>query len=171
MRKANLSELKEDSWPSPMGKFNSFGATLNDAIGGDAKSTDPSKRHPFEVEIARILPGAWNYPYHWHSAQWEFYLVLSGSGVIRDAEGTTIVGPGDFFMFAPGEAHQIGNARADTDFLYYVIANNTISDHCYYPDSDKWAVGIPGARKVIKGSEVEYLHGEDAPPMMPGQPT
>ena len=92
-----------------------------EAVGEDAKvvinlfrgsprafpyAVDMMERHPFDVEILRIPPGKIPYPYHSHSAQWEFYHVISGHGLSRDAEGTTPIEPGDAFLFKPGEPHQ-----------------------------------------------------------------
>jgi mannose-6-phosphate isomerase-like protein (cupin superfamily) len=42
---------------------------------------------------------------------------------VRDKDGTIQVGPGDAFLFQPGEAHQLWNS-GDEDFVYYVIADN-----------------------------------------------
>jgi hypothetical protein len=43
------------------------------------------KRHPFDVEILRIPPGSTPYPFHSHSAQWEFYHLIQGNGKVRHA--------------------------------------------------------------------------------------
>src|ERR1041385_3339345 len=45
------------------------------------------------------------YPYHTHSAQWEFYYVLSGKGVARHKDGTTAIETGDAFIFQPEQPH------------------------------------------------------------------
>src|SRR5258705_6391243 len=37
---------------------------------------------------SRIAPGKTPYPYHSHSAQWEFYQVISGKGSVRHQEGS-----------------------------------------------------------------------------------
>ena len=75
-------------------------------------------------------------PYHAHSAQWEMYLVISGTGQVRHEGGTTEVVPGDAFIFRPTEAHALSNA-GEVDFVYYVIADNPVGDCCHYPDSGK----------------------------------
>ena len=43
------------------------------------------------------------YPYHSHSAQWEFYHVISGKGIVRHKEGRLPIETGDAFIFEPGE--------------------------------------------------------------------
>ena len=90
----------------------------------------------------RIPPGKAPYSYHSHSAQWEFYHVISGSGVVRHKDGTTPIEAGDAFIFKPGEPHQITNDTAE-DMLLYVVADNPIGDTYYHPDSNKWGVPIP----------------------------
>ena len=86
-----------------------------------------NERHPFDVEILRIPSGKAPYSYHSHSAQWEFYHVISGSGVVRHKDGTTPIEAGDAFIFKPGEPHQITNDTAE-DMILYVVADNPIGD-------------------------------------------
>jgi uncharacterized cupin superfamily protein len=160
MRKANLSEIPEEKSGSPSGKFCTIDKPLNQAIGGDSRSMDLTTRWPFDVELSKIPPGAANYPFHSHSNSYEYYIILSGTPTVRHKNGETEAVAGDFFIFKPGEPHQMIN-RTASDVTYYCIADNPISDHVYYPDSDKYAVRIPEPRQVIKGERVEYYLGED----------
>ena len=89
MRKINTKDLVELTWASPKGKFAGAGKQVSEALGRVPQSTDLKERHPFDVEILRIAPGKTPYPYHSHSAQWEFYHVLSGKGIARHKEGQT----------------------------------------------------------------------------------
>src|SRR5579863_8822306 len=123
MRKVNTDDISEDTWTSPKGRFAGSGKEVSIALGRDPKSTDLMKRHPFDVEILRVAPKMTPYPYHAHSAQWEFYHVISGSGVVRDEEGTTPIMAGDAFIFEPGKAHQITNDGTE-DLVIYVVADN-----------------------------------------------
>lgn len=100
-----------------------------------------------------------NYPYHAHSAQWEFYHVISGEGTVRHQEGSTQILPGDAFLFKPGEAHQIIN-HGVADLILYVIADNPMSDHCHYPDSNKWSVKVP-ERRIVRSEPLDYYDGEE----------
>jgi len=160
MRKANLADIHEEESASPSGKFHTFDKPMNEAIGGDPRSMDLLKRWPFAVELTRIPPGATNYPFHMHSNQWEFYIIVSGVATVRHANGNTKAKPGDFFMFAPGEPHQmVNNSKADV--TYYSIADNPVSDHAYYPNSNKWLLRIPEKRLLIKGERVSYYTAED----------
>ena len=101
MRKVNVSEIEEEPWQSPRGKYAASFKGISLALGRDENSTDLAKRHPFDLEITRVPPGKMNFPYGGHSAQWEMYLVISGNGTVRDEQGTTDIQPGDAFLFPP----------------------------------------------------------------------
>jgi uncharacterized cupin superfamily protein len=162
MRKVNLNEIKEEAWQSPGGEYAVSFKGISEALGRDPSSLDLSKRHPFDLEWNRVPPGKCNFPYHAHSAQWELYLVISGSGSVRHKDGITEVGPGDAFIFGPDEPHQLINA-GHADLLYYVIADNPIGESGYFPDSGKWKVNKSSAadRVVVKGQETDYFDGEE----------
>src|SRR5215469_13803922 len=123
MNKVNTATIPEVTWSSPKGKFGGAGKEVSEALGRKPLSTDLNERHPFDVELCRIPPGQTPYPYHSHSAQWEFYHVLAGSGVVRDQEGTTPIETNDAFIFKPGEPHQITN-NGTQDLVLYVVADN-----------------------------------------------
>jgi len=160
MRKVNLTEIKEEERKSPKGKFHKYSKEISIALGREPDSLDLAKRHPFDVMLTRLPPGKSFCPYHVESAQFEFYVVVSGRGKVRDETGTTEVGPGDAFFFAPGKAHQTSNDGTE-DFVYYIIADNPIGDSCYYPDSKKWAVQRPPDNIIVKGAETSYFDGEE----------
>lgn len=159
MRKINTDALPECTWASPQGRFAGAGKEVSEALGRNPKSTDLNERHPFDVEICRIAPGQTPYPYHAHSAQWEFYHVISGSGKVRHQDGTTSIAAGDAFIFKPGEPHQITNDSAQ-DLVLYVVADNPLGESCYYPDSQKWSVLVPHWR-MVRSEELDYYDGEE----------
>ncbi|EDY81261.1 conserved hypothetical protein [Verrucomicrobiia bacterium DG1235] len=159
MQKINSDSLKPRRWRSPKRKYGASLQELSVALGRDDKSTDLLARHPFDVSIVTLAPGQTFCPLHAHDAQWEFYHVIAGQGVAREIESETKVGPGDAFLFRPGEAHQLRN-DSDTDFIYYVIADNPVSDHAYYPDSKKWIVSQP-EQQLIRSEPIDYFDGEE----------
>jgi uncharacterized cupin superfamily protein len=159
MHKVNTTKMAELIWSSPKGKFSGAGKEISEALGRKPKSTDLNERHPFDVEILRIPPGKAPYSYHSHSAQWEFYHVISGSGVVRHKDGTTPIEAGDAFIFKPGEPHQITNDTAE-DMILYVVADNPIGDSWYQPDSNKWGVPIP-ERTYVRSQPLDYFDGEE----------
>ncbi|MDQ6939773.1 MAG: cupin, partial [Verrucomicrobiota bacterium] len=78
MRKVNLNEIKEDERKSPGGRFHKFVKDISIALGREKESLDLMKRHPFDLALIRIPKGRSYCPYHGHSAETEFYLVVSG---------------------------------------------------------------------------------------------
>jgi uncharacterized cupin superfamily protein len=159
MRKINTKDIVEVTWSSPKGKFAGAGRQISEALGRRPQSTDLKERHPFDVEILRVSPGKTPYPYHSHSAQWEFYHVLSGKGLVRHQAGTTVIEAGDAFIFQPGEPHQLINDGSE-DLVIYVVADNPIGESCHYPDSDKWLVRSPEHR-LIRSEPLKYHDSEE----------
>ena len=161
MRKVNISDIAEQERKSPAGKYHKFVKDISVALGREPGSFDITKRHPFDLAQVRIPAGKSYCPYHGHSAETEFYVVLSGRGTVRHDGGTFEVRSGDAFLFAPGEAHQLSN-NAEEDFIYYVIADNPRGDACYYPDSSKWSVPTEGgSEEIVKGAPADYYDGEE----------
>ncbi len=159
MRKINTNSMPEETWSSPKGKFVGAGKGVSEALGRKPLSTDLMERHPFDVEICRIPPGKTPYPYHSHSAQWEFYQVITGKGFVRHTEGRTPIEAGDAFIFKPGEPHQLTNDGSE-DLVLFVVADNPIGESCHYPDSGKWVVRSP-ERRLIRSEPLDYYDGEE----------
>lgn len=162
MRKVNLKGIPEETWSSPKGKFGGASKEISIALGRKPSSMDLRERHPFDVELCRLPPGKIHSPYHSHSAQWEFYHVISGAGKVRHPEGTTSIEAGDAFLFEPGQPHQLINNGSE-DLVLYVVADNPIGESAYYPDSKKWLVRSP-ERRVIRpdgAEEMDYYDGEE----------
>jgi uncharacterized cupin superfamily protein len=162
MRKVNLNDIPEKPWRRNglTDKFGSFAKHISVALGREPESFDQTNRQPFDLALYRIPKGKSLCPYHSHSAESEFYLVVSGKGRIRHRDGITDVVAGDAFLFGPGEAHELVNSGED-DFQYYVVADNPLGDNCYYPDSGKWAVWKEdGEEVIVTGRETDYFEGE-----------
>ncbi len=160
MQIIHLNAVSEREIRSPKGKYHSFMKEVSVALGREPTSLDMRKRHPFDLAVVRIPPGATNSPYHAHSAELEFYVIIAGDASVRHEGGTSAVSVGDAFLFGPGEAHQISN-DGQADLVYYVIADNPFGTSCYYPDSNKWMVGQPSERLTLKGEKVDYYNGEE----------
>ena len=159
MHKINTNTMLEETWCSPKRKFCCSGKEVSEALGRKPHSMDLRERHPFDVEILRIHPGKSAYPYHSHSAQWEFYHVISGRGTVRHKDGITPIEAGDAFIFQPGEAHQL-TSDASHELVVYVVADNPIGESGYYPDSNKWVVRSP-ERRLIRSEPLDYYDGEE----------
>ncbi len=159
MRIVKIGDIEWSSRSSPSGKFARSEQLISEALGRDRRSTDLNERHPFDVGITRVPPGASSCPFHSHSAQWEFFHVLSGTGTVRHAGGTRAVAAGDAFIFKPAEPHQLINDGAE-DLVVYIVADNPIGESCYYPDSGKYAIKSPEYR-LIRGEPLDYFDGEE----------
>lgn len=159
MQKVNTNDLPELTWTSPNGKFAGAGKQVSEALGRKPFSSDLKERHPFDVEILRVPPGKTPYPYHSHSAQWEFYHVIAGKGIARHKEGNTPIEAGDAFIFQPDEPHQLIN-NGPEDLLVCVVADNPVGESGYYPDSKKWIVRSP-ERTLIRSHPLDYFDGEE----------
>jgi uncharacterized cupin superfamily protein len=153
MRKVNTKDIAEETWSSPKGKFGGASKEISVALGRQPQSTDLKERHPIDVEICRLPPGKIHSPYHSHSAQWEFYHVMSGTGLVRHQEETTPIETGDTFLFEPGQPHQLID-NGSSDLVLYVVADNPIGESCHYPDSGKWLVRSP-ERRVIRPNDLD----------------
>jgi len=110
------------------------------------------------MEMVKIPAGATNCPFHSHAAQWEAYLVISGTGEVRAGETRHPIGAGDTFVCPPGEAHQVINTGAEV-LLYYVIADNPPADVIQYPDTGKWYV--KPHHLSFRMAETGYYDGEE----------
>ncbi len=155
----NTNSIDELRWSSPGGRFVGAGKQVSEALGRKPKSLDLNERHPFDLEMLRIPPHSTPYPYHSHSAQWEFYHVISGAGTVRHEGGKTPLEAGDAFIFKPGEAHQLINDGTE-DLVLYVVADNPIGESGYFPDSNKWMVRSPHGA-LIRSESLDYYDGEE----------
>ncbi|MDA8347144.1 MAG: cupin domain-containing protein [Thermaerobacter sp.] len=168
--KARLNEAAID-WKvdtSPKGRYESHNKFLSHELTAAAREQPtffwredehaPVRRRPFEVDLVKLPPGKWNCPRHYHSEQWEYYMVLSGHGEMLQEKGTPSIPmePGDHIVQPPGWIHTVANT-GDEDLVYYVIADNPDDEHCYYPDSDKWLA----ADTIFRMQKVDYFDGEE----------
>ncbi|HET7121704.1 MAG TPA: cupin domain-containing protein [Solirubrobacterales bacterium] len=117
-----------------------------------------------------LPPGEAAYPYHFHYADEELVIVLSGRPTLRTPDGTRELEPGEALRFELGEsgAHQILNPT-DEPATLLAISSSGRPDVIVYPDSDKIGFGerIPkggGLRAFFKRSDgVDYFEGERPP--------
>ncbi|MBI3853784.1 MAG: cupin domain-containing protein [Verrucomicrobia bacterium] len=159
MKKVNLNDIPWIERKSPKGDYHRFRRDV--ALAFRSAKTGPKLPPgvPFEVELIRMPPGAKNFPFHSHAAEWEFYLIISGTGKVRAGKVTRSLKPGDCVMNPPGEPHQINNTGRE-DLLYYVIANNAPADFYHYPDSNKWGVSWDDP-PTFRMKAADYYEGEE----------
>ena len=160
MNKINTLTLAEETWSSPKGKYTGAGKEISEALGRKPQSTDLLERHPFDVEISRIPPGKSPCPYHSHSAQWEFYHVISGTGTVRHKDGTTRIETGDAFIFKPNEPHQLINDSAQDLILYVVAGQPHQRKPGITPTATNGACPLPD-RRILRSEKLDYYDGEE----------
>jgi uncharacterized cupin superfamily protein len=124
------------------------------------------------ASLYELPPGQASFPYHWHAANEELLIVLSGRPSLRSPTGWRELAEGDVVAFRAGEegAHQIVN-RGDDATTFFVLSTMTAPEITEYPDTGK--VGAleraPGARgrggqRFFRPSDgVDYWEGEEPP--------
>src|SRR5690349_9795122 len=123
MHHAHIPSLPWEESSSPAKTFHSFHKTLSVALGGIRNGGTWCGGHPFDLQIRRVPAGAAICPFHSHLAQWEMFVVQSGSGTVRAGAETHSVKTGDVFIHPPGEPHQLLN-RGEAELEVLIIADN-----------------------------------------------
>ncbi|MBO9711538.1 cupin domain-containing protein [Sphingomonas sp.] len=90
----------------------------------------------FGFSHVTLRPGAWSSQRHWHEAEDEFVVMLSGEAVLIDDAGEQAMLPGDIAAFPKGDGngHVLVN-RSDADCVFVAVGKPAASD-CHYPDID-----------------------------------
>ena len=158
-RKISIDALPWDTWESPKRKFSGASKELSIALGAKRNTPTGLGGHPFDLELSRLAPGACGCPFHSHAAQWELFYVVSGTATVRANAETRTLRAGDVVLHPPGEAHQITNASATEELVFYLVADNPPVDYWHYPDSGKWGLREP--RKFFRLTEADYWDGEE----------
>jgi uncharacterized cupin superfamily protein len=111
-------------------------------------------------------------PYHWHAANEEMLIVLSGTPTLRTPKGERELAAGDVIAFPIGEqgAHKVTN-KADSVARVLIVSEMNAPEVAVYPDSSKvmarqQAPGTPatGVRAIFRFDDgVDYWEGEIEP--------
>ena len=157
-RKLNVDDLPWEDWSSPKGKFRASSKSISVAFGAKHRAPLTGGGHPFDLEYARVPPGATICPFHFHALQWECYLFLGGRGEFRLGDERFPVGADDLVMAKPGVAHTFTNTGTD-DLSYLLVTDDPPADYWHYPDSGKWGISAP--RKFFHPAEADYFDGEE----------
>jgi uncharacterized cupin superfamily protein len=158
MIKVKLQDVPEEERLSPKGAFHVRQKDISLALGG-IKNTGPfGGGHPFDVCEVTVPAGKTNWPFHYHSAQWELFIVKEGRGLVRTANGESEIETGDAFLQKPGNPHQIRNP-GEKDLVLLVIADNPPSDVVGFPNTGQWLIKPAG--KLLGGDEKPFYAGEE----------
>lgn len=128
-----------------------------DAIGLVTKSLGAAGgSQKIYVNIDIVPPKAYSTKYHSHSQQEEFFLILSGAGVLRLNNEEYSVKQGDFISKVAGKniAHTFYNA-SEENLVILDIGTNEKEDTCYYPDEDVYMQKSNGQHRIFRGSTLE----------------
>ena len=89
------------------------------------------------VNIDTVSAGAKSCKFHNHSIKEEFFIILSGQGVVRLNDSTKAVKKGDFFSkrASKRDSHQFINT-SDEDLVILDISTNSPLDVIGYPDEE-----------------------------------
>jgi len=119
--------------------------------------------------IYELRPGERICPYHWHVAEEEWFVVLTGTLTLREPDVEQALRRWDVAVFrrGPGGAHEVRN---DTGETVRVLMLSTIAvsrlEICVYPDSGKMGAGWTdedGIVRVLRNrpeNNIDYFYGE-----------
>ncbi len=108
--------------------------------------------------IVEVAPGTLSSPYHFHHANEELLIVLSGTPELRMPDGLRELHPGEVVSFPCGTegAHRLRNPTSEPCRLLFISERN-FPDILSYPDTGTTlAVTAPGAR-------LAFPSGSDGP--------
>ena len=94
----------------------------------------------FGANLVTLAPGAWSSQRHWHMAEDELVVLLTGELVLVEDDGETALGPGDIATFKAGVAngHHLQNRSAATATFLAIGTDRPDTDECHYPDIDQY---------------------------------
>jgi uncharacterized cupin superfamily protein len=124
------------------------------------------------ASLYELPPGQASFPYHWHAANEELLIVLSGQPSLRSPTGWRELAEGEVVAFRAGEngAHQIVN-RGQEPTTFFVLSTMIAPEITEYPDTGKigalerapGARGSGGQRFFKPGDVTDYWEGEEPP--------
>jgi uncharacterized cupin superfamily protein len=117
--------------------------------------------------VYELRPGERICPYHWHVAEEEWLLVLSGTPTLREHDGEQVLRPWDVAVFRRGAegAHEVRNDSGET-LQVLVFASRSEPEISVYPDSGKlsaWHLATDGTLTGLRNrseNNLEYFDGE-----------
>lgn len=125
------------------------------------------------ASLYELEPGHAVCPYHWHAAEEEMLIVVSGRPSLRTSEGWRELEAGEVVAFATGVegAHQVAN-RSQEPVRVLLLSESKDPEVCGYPDSRKIMVDArlggftPGPDEISHlwrlDDAVDYYEGEPA---------
>ena len=112
----------------------------------------------FGVNLVILQPGALSSLRHWHRAEDEFVMVLSGECTLVTDDGEATLHPGDAAAFPAGEAnghHLINRTGAEARFL--VVGSKATHEVATYSDVDLMVEIAGGAARFTHKDGTPYV--------------
>ena len=118
----------------------------------------------FGAYVDVLMPGAASSDRHWHSAEDEFVLILSGTATLIDDHGAHLLAPGDAACWPHScpNAHHLTN-DGDAPCAYLIVGTRVAGDICHYPDTGDRQVNSAIHWHVENAAGTILRHG-DLPP-------
>ncbi len=120
-------------------------------LGKAAGSSTTGLQH---VEVA---PGKLSAPLHWHSMEEEIFVMLAGAGTLLLGDDEIAVRPGHVVSRPPNTDVAHAFHGGETGLTYLAWGTREPGDACFYPTSNKVAIG--GA--IFRIDPLDYWDGED----------
>lgn len=114
------------------------------------------------LSVFDLPPGERTFPHHFHHANEEWVLVVSGEPTLREVDSERLLRPGDTVAFPAGAGgvHQLRNDSGETVRLA-LISTQILPDVLEYPDSGKVGVRTAaGDYDIAREPELDYWEGE-----------
>jgi uncharacterized cupin superfamily protein len=122
------------------------------------------------LSLWELPPGEAAYPYHYHYAEEELLVVLTGQPSLRTPQGWRELAEGEVVAFLRGEqgGHQLVNRTQDT-VRFLAFSTSGDPDIVIYPDSGKLGAfeRLPqggGLRAMFRLADTVDYHDGDQPP-------
>ncbi len=122
------------------------------------------------ASLYELPPGESTWPYHYHLANEELLVVLSGEPHLRGPDGWRRLPEGEVVAFPIGErgAHQITN-RTNSNVRILIVSEMRGPDVGVYPDSGKVSLGEHASGSSREGLKLIF-RTDDARDYWDGEP-
>lgn len=127
-----------------------------------ASLSDGTAARKLGCSVDVLAAGHQGCPYHFHHAQEELFVILSGQGSLRVAGELLPVQAGDVIFIPPGPEypHQLLNT-SDAPLTFLSISTQDKPEICEYPDSGKAMAWAPGVKLLQRPADaLDYWDGE-----------
>ena len=94
----------------------------------------------YGANLVTLAPGAWSSQRHWHTAEDEMVVMISGEALLIEEGAETIMRPGDIATFKAGtpNGHHLVNRSAAPAVFLAIGTDRPTEDECHYPDIDQY---------------------------------